>query len=114
MPSIKSMVEDFCQRNLCEYTPEMCFRVMNNNQTIIDEQGFLVFNIIEQELHIIFCYAVPENHYICKQMVELAEKIGKTKGCTVSQFITRRNEKAMERLMTGFHPVGTIFEKELV
>lgn len=114
MNGLEEMIADFCRRNLCDYTPDICRRVMDANETILDNDGFLVFNTVENELHIIFCYARPGNHYVCNQLLTTAYHIGRSRGCTVAQMITRRDAKAMQKRLPDYHPVGVIFEKELV
>ena len=114
MGFLPEMVADFCRRNECRYTPEQILRVMDNNLTIVDMDGFLTFNMVENELHILFCYAIPQNHYVCNQLLEAAYKIGRSNGCTRVQMITRRNERAMQRRLPDYKPAGIIFEKELV
>lgn len=111
--TLDEMIIDFCKRAETDYTPDHVKKMMESNYYITTDEGFIVFNFVQDEVHCFFCYVVPGSPNVFKEFVKTLEVLGKAKGCRKAKFITRR-DKAFARVMKDYKPCAIMFEKELL
>ena len=110
---INEMIKDFCKRSRTEYKEDIVRKVMNDNYHIITDSGFVVFNIVYNEIHCLFLYVVPGSKpNVFRDFVKFIEEFGKSNGCTKAKFITCR-DKGFSRLLRDYSPCAIMYEKEI-
>lgn len=105
------MISDFLRRSRSRYTPEQIKQALRDNLSIVTEDGFICFNIVQDECYILFCYVRPGKDV--KPFQYAAEFYAKQHGCKSIAFLTAR-EKAFQRKFKDYHPAERLFRKELV
>lgn len=110
--TLDEMLVDFCKRAKTDYTPENVKICMENNHHILTEDGFMVFNIVQDEAHVLFCYVVPGKKDTFKNFVYFIEAFAKMNGCRKVKFATKR-DKAFSRVLKDYKPYAILYEKEL-
>lgn len=108
--TLDEMLSDFLRRSHSHYTPEQIKQALRDNLSIVTEDGFICFNIVQDECYILFCYVRPGKDVTpFKMAVELYAKVH---GCKYVKFLTRR-ERAFARKFKDYRPAERMFEKEL-
>lgn len=109
--TLSEMIQDFCRRAPGNYTPEKIITAIRDNNIIIDDDCFIVFADIQDEIHMLFPYA-PHGKSIDPIRRKL-EQQAKERGFKRIQIITDR-EKAYARKFKDYKPIGVLFSKELI
>ncbi|EAX47555.1 hypothetical protein TcarDRAFT_1290 [Thermosinus carboxydivorans Nor1] len=104
------MISDFLRRSRSRYTPEHIKQSLRDNLSIVTEDGFICFNIVQDECYILFCYVRPGKDVTPFKLA--VEAYAKAHGCRWIKFLTHR-EKAFARKFKDYHPTARLFEKEL-
>lgn len=105
---IDDMIADFCKRSKSRYTPDHIKQAMDENYSLVTEDGFICFAITQDECYCLFCYVRPGKDV--KPFQWAMETYAKQHGCKVVKFLTRR-EKAFQRKFKDYTPGARMFEK---
>lgn len=105
------IIIDFIRRSRSHYTVDQVKKTLQDNLSLITRDGFICFNIVQDECYILFCYTRPGVDV--KPYQYAAEFYAKKHGCKRIAFLTNR-EKAFQRKFKDYHPTARLFEKELI
>ena len=104
------LIAGFLRRSRSRYTAGHIKKALQDNLSIVTEDGFIIFNIVQDECYILFCYVRPGKDVTpFKEAVELYAKL---QGCRYVKFLTNR-EKAFARRFKDYRPTARLFEKEM-
>lgn len=109
--TVDSMINDFIHRSRSRYTVEQIKQALHDNLSLVTEDGFICFSIVQDECYILFCYARPGKDV--RPFQYAAEFYAKTHGCKTIAFLTSR-EKAFARKFKDYYPAERLFRKELI
>lgn len=111
MMDLAQMIDDFCRRAPGDYTPEQIIAAIKDNHILADDDCFIVFAAVQDEIHMLFPYA-PRGKSI-EAVRRKLEDLARSNGYKRIQIITDR-EKAFARKFKDYRPIGVLFEKELI
>jgi len=107
---IDDMITDFINRSKSRYTADQVKQALADNLSIVNEDGFICFSIVQDECYTLFAYVRPGVSF--KPFQYAVELFAKTKGCKTSNFVTYR-EKAFARKFKDYRPGPRLFQKNL-
>jgi hypothetical protein len=105
-----ALIADFLRRSRSRYTADHVKQALSDNLSIVTEDGFICFNVVQDECYILFFYVRPGVD--AKPFLSAVEFHAKANNCTVMRFVTQR-DKAFARRFKDYHTAGTLFEKAL-
>lgn len=110
---LDTMIFDYIKRARFEHcTVDMVKKDITEGISIVTDDGFLVMNIFDNELHVIHCYTKLSAPTLFKDFVTITDLTAKRFGCKVILFTTRR-AKAFEKVLgpQGYNPYAIVFAK---
>ncbi|WP_434132194.1 hypothetical protein KIAC18_003979 [Sporomusa sphaeroides] len=113
--NLDTMISDYIKRARFEHcTADMVKKDIAEGISIVTDDGFLVMNIFDNELHVVHCYAKPAAQTLFKDFVTITDLTAKRFGCKVILFTTRR-PKAFEKVLgpQGYSPYAIVFAKQV-
>lgn len=105
------MVTEFLRRSRSRYSPGQVKEALKDNLSIVTDDGFICFNIVQDECFVLFAYTRPGADF--KPFKLAMEFYARSHGCRYVKFTTKR-EKGFQKLLPDYHPAERVFEKELV
>ena len=108
--NVMFMINEMCRKSDAEYEPDDVIWAMQRNQVLLTDEGLYVFNILKDEMWILFAYVKPGVDG--RKYSNIVEDIARINHCKQVKFATHR-EKAFARLYKDYKPAARIFEKEL-
>lgn len=112
---LDTMIPDYIKRcKFHHYTIDMIKKDIAEGISIVTDDGFLVMNIFDNELHVVHTYAKPTAKTLFKDFLTIIDLTAKRFGCKVILFVTRR-EKAFDKLLgpQGYKPYATMFGRDV-
>lgn len=107
---IDEMIADFLRRSRSRYTADQIKQALADNLSIVTDDGFICFNIVQDECYVLFAYARPGKDF--QPFLLAMEFYARRNGCKVIRFLTHR-EKAFQRRFKDYKPSARLFEKIL-
>ena len=107
---IDNLITEFLRRSRSRYSPEQIKEALRDNLSIVTEDGFICFNVVQDECYVLFAYTRPGKSFLPFKMA--MEFYARSHGCRFVKFITHR-EKAFERSFKDYKPTARMFEKRL-
>jgi len=112
-----NLIKDFVKRSRSRYTESHIKQALEENLSIVTDDGFICFAIVQDECHVLFCYVRPGAEL--KPFAWAVETYAKEHGCKVVKWLTHR-EKAFLRAVEnpnhplyGYAPTARMFEKQI-
>lgn len=105
------MIADYCRRSKTRRTPEEIAYTIGRNHVLHNENGFICFAPMQDEIHMFFAYAAPGKSI--RPLKDELERRAKEAGCRRTKFATDRPEVFM-RLFPDYQPIAVILGKELI
>jgi hypothetical protein len=105
------MIADYCRRAKAKHTPEDIAYIISQNHVLHDENGFICFAPVLDEIHMLFAYAAPGKSI--RPLKDRLETSAKEAGFKRTKFSTDRPE-VFGRLFPDYKPIATLFGKELI
>jgi hypothetical protein len=105
-----ALIADFLHRSRSRYTADHVKQALSDNLSIVTDDGFICFNIVQDECYVLFAYTRPGADFA--PFLNTMELYARSQDCKVIRFLTHR-EKAFQRRFKDYHTAGTLFEKTL-
>lgn len=107
---MNDLITEFIRRSRSRYTSEHIKQALQDNLSIVTDDGFICFNIVQDECYVLFAYTRPGEDFA--PFINAMEFYAKLHNCKVIKFITHR-EKAFQRRFKDYRPSARMFEKML-